>query len=223
MKVQTLKNGLEIYKYIWLMSNMNLNYFNQLGYKTADLSQADWIIKDFQDHCGLTVDGIIGAKTKAAMNKYNKNNYCPEVFEPIKPYIPYTDQQIESLCKKGLKGYGHVFNYWSEFYDFDVLHNLNHAILESASGTSPIFKAKNNFYGWACYDSSPMASAKKYTYPAECIAIWSKEYNEKYLEPTGKHFRGNNEYCVNIVYASSSIAGINKSFIVQQLRKKLNG
>jgi len=59
------------------MSNTNLNYFNQLGYKTADLSQADWIIKNFQSHCGLVADGIIGAKTKAAQNKYNKNNFCP--------------------------------------------------------------------------------------------------------------------------------------------------
>jgi len=199
----------------------NLNYFNQLGYKTADLSQVDWIIKDFQRHCGLVADGIIGAKTKAAQNKYNKNNFCPEVFEPIKPYVPYTDAQIESLCTKGLVGYGEKFNFFSYINDFDVLHNLAHAILESASGTSAIAKKKNNLYGWAAYDNSPMYSAHGFDTKTDCIEAWSEWFSGDYLEPTGKHFRGNNEYCVNIVYASSSIAGINKSFLVQQLREQL--
>jgi hypothetical protein len=189
------------------------DYFKSLGYKYIEQYHT-LIVKDFQRHAGIKADGIIGPITKAKIDYYNADNFCPEVFEPIKPYIPYTDVRVESLCNKGLVGLGKWFNFYSRYYGFDVLHNLAHAILESASGTSPIFKAKNNFFGWACYDSSPMASAKKYTYPAECIAIWSKEYNEKCLEPTGKHFRGNNEYCVNIVYASSSIAGINKSFIV---------
>lgn len=201
---------------------INYTYFNQLGYKVADLSHYELIIKDFQRHCGLKADGIIGVKTKAAMNKYNKNNYCPEVFEPIKPYVPYTDEQIESLCKKGLKGLGLWFNYSSWASDFDVLHSLAHAILESDSGTSKIAVDKNNLYGWACYDSSPYASAKKYQDFKDCIATWSNEWNVKYLEPTGKYYCGNNEYCVNIFYASSPVAGINKSFIVQQLRKKLN-
>lgn len=202
---------------------MNLSYFNTLGYKCADLSQADWIIKDFQRHCDLVADGIIGAKTKAAMRKYAKNNYCPEVFEPVKPYVLYSDNEIESLCTKGLIGYGEKFNFFSYINNFDVLHNLAHAILESASGTSAIAKKKNNLYGWAAYDNSPMYSAHGFETKTDCIEAWSEWFNETYLEPTGKHFRGNNEYCVNIVYASSSIAGINKSFIVQQLRKQLNG
>lgn len=201
----------------------NLIYFNQLGYKTADPSHTSYIVKDFQRHAGLVADGIIGIRTKAKMRYYNKNNYCPEVFEPIKPYIPYTDEQIESLCSKGLVGLGADFNYYSQVNDFSVLHNIAHAILESATGTSYIAKVKNNLYGWRAYDSSPLYSAHGFDNKSDCISAWSAWFNETYLKPTGKYFCGNNEYGVNVYYASSSIAGINKSFIVQQLRNKLNG
>lgn len=200
---------------------MDMSYWNRLGYKTGDPAQNDWIIKDFQSHCKLTPDGIIGPKTKAAMNKYNHKNYCPEVFEPIKPYVEYSDNQVESLCTKGLATLGNTFNYYSKLNDFDVLHNLAHAILESASGTSKIAEDKKNLYGWNAVDSSAYNSAYGFISKGDCIQAWSEWFNRVYLEPTGNQFRGNNEYCVNIVYASSSKAGINKSFIVQQLRDRL--
>jgi len=202
---------------------MDMTYFLKLGYKTANPAHNDFIIKDFQRHCGIKADGIIGSITQSKMRIYDKNNYCPEVFEPIKPYIPYTNEQIESLCEKGLVGLGTAFNYCSYLYDFDVLHNLAHAILESNWGTSYIARVKNNLYGWRAYDTSPVESAVATEGKATCISLWSEWFNKEYLEPDGRYFRGNNEYCVNIVYASSSIAGINKSFLVQQLRKKLNG
>ena len=200
------------------MSNI---YFNQLGYKVSDTAQNLYIIKDFQSHAGISADGVIGPITKAKMKFYNKNNFCPEVFEPIKPYVKYTDQQIENLCMYNLQGLGKNFNFWSKNYDFDVLHNLAHAILESNWGRSKIARDKHNLYGWAAYDNSAYDSAHGFMNELFCIEAWSKWFDETYLTSTGNQFRGNNEYCVNIVYASSGIAGINKSFIVKQLRKKL--
>ena len=196
-------------------------YFSQLGYKVADPSTYKYVIEDFQRHAGLTADGIIGNKTKERIRYYSKRNYCPEVFEPIKPYIPYSDDQIESLMQKKLVGYGKIFNEQSKINDIDVLHNINHAALESGWGTSTIARDKKNLYGWAAYDSSPYASAEGYRDYEDCIETWTREYNKLYLEPSGNQYRGNNEYCVNVIYASSSIAGINKSFITQQLRRKL--
>jgi hypothetical protein len=198
------------------------HYFNTLGYKVAIPDHLHLIIKDFQRHAGLVADGIIGIKTRAKINKYNKLNYCPEVFEPIKPYIPYTDKQIESLMQDDLTGLGSTFNYFAKLNDFDVLHSVGHAALESGWGTSVIAKRKNNIYGWTAYDSSPMASAKGFKDKKECVEYWSYEFNKTYLEPAGKWYSGNNEYCVNINYASSPVAGVNKSFIVQQLRRRLN-
>ncbi|NLK34127.1 MAG: hypothetical protein GX301_01570 [Gracilibacteraceae bacterium] len=199
------------------------HYFNSLGYKVAIPDHLHLIVEDFQRHTGLKVDGIIGIRTRAKMNKYNKLNYCPEVFEPIKPYIPYSDKQIESLMQNEFIGLGSAFNYYAKLNDFDVLHSVGHGGLESGWGTSPIAKRKNNIYGWTAYDSSPMASAKGFKDKAECIEYWSYEFNRTYLEPDGDWYSGNNEYCVNINYASSPVAGVNKSFIVQQLRRRLNG
>jgi len=205
------------------MRNSDWIYFNSLGYKTADRSHAEFIIKGFQSHVGIKADGIIGPITRSRMRQYNKNNFCPEVFEPIKPYVPYPDQLIESLLNRGLVGLGSAFNRYSELNDFNVLNNISHAILESAAGTSKIARDKNNLYGWAAYDSSPYASAQGYRDYEDCIETWSRQYNKLYLEPDGGQYRGNNEYCVNIVYATSSVAGINKAFIMQNLRKQLEG
>lgn len=204
-----------------MVSYNDLYYFNSLGYKVIGNRYADIIVEGFQSHAGLKADGIIGPKTRAKMAYYNKDNFCPEVFEPIKPYKSYTDKEIESLCDRGLAGLGYLFNHYSRLYDFDVLHNLAHAILESAAGTSAIARKKNNLYGWAAYDNSPMYSAHGFESYEQCIEQWSKWFNREYLKPDGKHFRGNNEYCVGVVYHTSPVASINKSFIVQDLRNKL--
>lgn len=199
-------------------------YFASLGYKWSD-SQSDFIIKDFQRHAGLNDDGIIGPLTKAKMAYYNYSNFCPEVFKPIKPYIPYNDVEIEALMQPNLKGLGAVFNRCAKDNDFDVLHAIAHAVLESSYkglwANSPIAKKKNNIFGFGAYDLSPMASAKKFSSFAECIQIWSKWLNENYLEPWGQYYYGNCEKGVNYKYASSGIAGINKSFIVRKLKRQL--
>jgi beta-N-acetylglucosaminidase len=199
-------------------------YFASLGYKWAD-SQSDFIIKDFQHHAGLKDDGVIGPLTKAKMDYYNHSNFCIEVFKPIKPYIPYNDVEIEALMQSNLKGLGAVFNRCAKDNDFDVLHAIAHAVLESSDkglwANSAIAKKKNNIFGFGAYDLSPMASAKKFSSFAECIQIWSAWFNENYLEPWGCYYHGNCEKGVNFKYASSGIAGINKSFIVGKLKKQL--
>jgi beta-N-acetylglucosaminidase len=199
-------------------------YFSSLGYKWLN-SQSDFIIKDFQRHAGIESDGKIGPITKAKMDYYNHANFCPEVFEPIKPYIPYSDDEIESLMQPNLIGYGYIFNSESKKNNFDVLHNIGHAVLEGSEkgkwANSYIARIKNNIYGFGAYDLSPVASAKKFENLKEGMEIWSKWFNENYLEAWGQFYHGNCEKGVNFKYASSGIAGINKSFIVRKLRNKL--
>jgi hypothetical protein len=201
---------------------MDMSYFLALGYKTGNPAHNSYIIKNFQRHAGITSDGVIGPVTRARMGYYNKNNYCPEVFAPIKPYVPYTDEQVESLCIKGLVGLGKAFNHFSKEYDFNVLNNHAHASLESGNGTSKIARDKNNLYGWTAYDSSAYESATTFKNYVDSIENWSRLFNKYYLEPDGQHFRGNSEYAVNIVYASSSIAGINKAWIVKNSLVQIN-
>jgi hypothetical protein len=201
---------------------MDMTYFLKLGYKTANPDHNQYIIKGFQDHAGLLVDGKVGPLTKAKMAYYNHKNFCPEVYQPIKPYQEYTDEQIESLCSRGLKGLGADFNKWSKKNDFDVLHNLAHAILESGWGDSAIAQAKNNIYGWRAYDHDPMNSANSFDNKGDCIKAWSEWWNKEYLLPTGNWWTGGaSEFNVNQFYASSSVAGINKAFIVRTLLKNL--
>jgi hypothetical protein len=196
-------------------------YFNNLGYKTANPAHNQYIIKGFQDHTGLLVDGVIGPITRAKMKEVNHKNYCPEVFEPIKPYREVEDRKVESVLIHDLKGLGRDFNYYAEKNDIDVFHVIAHAALESGWGGSKIAKDKNNLFGWNAVDSSAYDSAYGFSSYKDCIKEWCKWWNEVYLIPSGGQYRGNSEYAVNVVYASSSVAGINKSFIVQRLRKSL--
>ncbi len=205
-------------------------YFESIGYKYIK-QYHKIIVTDFQRHVFPNQpkewDGIIGPKTLAKINYYNKDNFCPEVFEHIKPYKSYSDIEIEALMRPRLVGLGATFNKCARKNDFDVLHSIAHAILESSYkglyANSAIARKKNNIYGFGAYDSSPMASAKKFSSFAECIEIWSDWFNRNYLLETGEYYHGDNEYGVNKKYASSPIAGVNKAFIVRQLRKNLNG
>ena len=100
---------------------MNMSYWNQIGYKTGNPAHDSYIIKDFQRHAGISADGLVGPITKNRMDYYDKDNYCPQVFENVKPYIPYSDEQIESLLSRGLVGLGKAFNTHSRLNNFDVL------------------------------------------------------------------------------------------------------
>lgn len=200
------------------------SYFNSLGYKYSKMYHKI-IVTDFQRHAfpgqPKEHDGIIGPKTLEKISYYNRYNFCPEVFKLIKPYMPYNDVEIEALLEKKLKGLGAVFNRCARENDFDVLHSIAHAALESGWGTSAIASRKNNIFGFAAYDSSPMASAKKFSSFKECIEIWSDWWNRYYLLPTGKYFNGNCEQGVNVRYATSPIAGINKAFFVKSFLRQL--
>lgn len=206
------------------------HFFNSLGYKLkvdgAFGKMTYYVVKDFQRHTGLKADGVIEDQTKQKMFYYDGDNvFCPEVFEPIYNHIEIVDcYELEKYClSKGLAGLSWCFMDAQEKYHVNVLHNIAHAILESASGTSFIARLKNNLYGFRAYDSSPVASAGRFKDFPDCIDTWTKWWVTKYLLPTGKYYNGNNEQGVNVKYATSPIAAISKSFIVQDLRKKIEG
>jgi len=198
-----------------------LDYCQSLGYKRS-VTFYKIVVKDFQRHCGLKDDGIIGPMTEAKMRFYRPDNYCPEVFEAIKPGNAYNAESLERLCKYNLKGLGNAFHVASEMYKIDALHIMAHAILESDWGRSAIANKKRNLFGFRAYDSSPMQSAYAFKDFTDCIMTWCKFMNDKYLVSGAKYYNGNHENGVNVMYASSPIAGINKSFIVRNLRDKIN-
>ena len=204
------------------------HYFDYLGYKINIDRYFDKmlhiIVKDFQGHSNLKADGIIGPKTKNAMEFSTNENYCPEVFEGIYKNVEGIDCcKLEKYClNRGLSGLSWVFIEASLENRINVLHNIAHAILESASGTSFIARIKNNLYGFRAYDSSPVASAGKFRDFEDCIRTWSDWWLRNYLLEDGKWYNGNNEKGINVKYATSPIAGVNKAFIVQALRRRIH-
>lgn len=199
-----------------------LDYFESLGYKRSN-TFFKIIVKDFQRHAGLKDDGIIGPLTEAKMNYYNRDNFCPEVYEPIKPGGMYSGKSLEKLLKHNLKGLGDIFWISAYTYEIDALHIIAHAILESDYGRSAIAIKKKNLFGFRAYDSSPMQSAYGFSDLTDCIMTWCEFMNKYYLTEGGKYYNGNHENGVTVSYCSSPIAGINKSFIVKQLRSTLHG
>ena len=199
-------------------------YFESLGYKISNPNHYVYIVKDFQRHADIKADGLVGPITQGKMDFYNKDNFCPEVFEPILNNIePIDCYSLEKYClSRGLSGLSWAFMDGQYNHNVNVFHNIAHAILESASGTSFIARMKNNLYGFKAYDNSPYASAGKFKDYPDCINTWTKWWKKEYLLPTGKWYNSNSEQGVNVRYASSPIAGINKSFIVRDLRKKLH-
>jgi hypothetical protein len=199
-----------------------INYFTTLGYKSVD-KYFKLVVEDFQRHTGIKADGIIGPITLSKIEYYNKDNYCPEVFEPVLGNIENIDcYQLEKyILTLRLSGLSWAFIDAQNLYFINVLHNIAHAVLESASGTSFIARMKNNLYGFTAYDSSAYSSATKFKDYPDSINTWASYLKKHYLTDGGGYYNGNSEYGINVRYATSPIAGISKAFIVQGFRKKL--
>ncbi len=210
-------------------------YLDDLGYKIQPSGIYDTntilCVKGFQDHINkdfdadpkLKVDGIVGDKTRAYIKKYNRDNYCPEVYEEIynNPEDPNC-YKLEKYClQKKLSGLSWAFVDASSAYKVNILHIIAHAILESDWGQSKIAVNKNNLFGFKAYDSSPYVSAGKFQSYSACIMEWTKWLLDNYLWEDGKYFNGNNEKGIAVRYCTSPVAGINKAFIVRNLRDNL--
>jgi len=210
-------------------------YLDDLGYKIQPSGIYDTntilCVKGFQDHINkdfdanpkLKVDGIVGDKTRTYIKKFNRNNYCPEVYEPILNNPEDLDcYGLEKyILDRGLAGLSWAFVDSQNNYKVNILHNIAHAVLESASGTSFIARMKNNLYGFKAYDSSPYVSAGKFQSYSICIMEWTKWLLDNYLWEDGKYFNGNNEKGIAVRYCTSPVAGINKAFIVRDFKKSM--
>ena len=206
------------------------SYLDYIGYKIKATGYFDFItylcVKDFQRHVfpgqPKECDGIVGNKTRDMIKKYNSHNYCPEVFEHILGIETNTIEQIAQALKYDLVGLEVGFQFYSAANNVKWTHVVAHAALESAWGTSYIARKKNNLFGFMAYDSSPFASAKKFKSFEDCIKFWIPWWRKYYLLSTGKFYNGDTEYGVNKRYASSSIAGVSKAFLVRSIRQAAN-
>ena len=179
------------------------------------------VVKDFQRHAGLVIDGIVGPKTKAVLASYDARTFCPEVFEEVLGIENNTDQQIEKAMRYGFVGLGSIFNQVCRKYSYRWSHAVARGALESAWHTSKISVSKNNIFGFMAYDSSPFASAKRFKSPQASIEFWIPWMIKNYLSKTGKYYNGNSEYGINQKYSTSPIAGISVGFLIRSIRESL--
>jgi len=201
-------------------------YLNSIGYKIKMTGYFDFIttlcVKDFQRHTKIKIDGVVGPITQAHIKVNPPSVYCPEVFEHILGIETNTIEQIAQALKYDLVGLEVGFQFYSAANNVKWTHVVAHAALESAWGTSYIARKKNNLFGFMAYDSSPFASAKKFKSFEDCIKFWIPWWRKYYLLSTGKFYNGDTEYGVNKRYASSSIAGVSKAFLVRSIRQAAN-
>jgi beta-N-acetylglucosaminidase len=102
-----------------------------------------------------------------------------------------TPAQIDnwlSQHQSPLTGLGASFVSAQNKYGVDATYLVSHAVLETYWGTSQIYKAKNNLYGWGAYDSNPGNYAG--SFPSSDYAIQYEAYivRQVYLEPGGTFY-----------------------------------
>lgn len=202
-------------------------YFSKCGYKCYPPKYMKFVVEGFQSHNWLKPDGLIGALTRKKMRNLKPKEYCPEVFEEIYgdsqiPHLGNNKEYIVKCLRYNLINEAEYFISASTMYDVSIFHIIAHAALEGDWGRSKIARDKKNLFGWAAYDSSAYDSALGFSSFGECIMEWTKWFRDTYLLQSGKYFCGNSEFGVNINYATSPVAGVNKAFIVRDLRKDVS-
>jgi len=109
-------------------------------------------------------------------------------------------------------------------YHLNPVYILAHAALESAYGTSPIARSKNNYFGYGAVDCAPGDCA--WTFPNPRIGILSAMalIKARYLTPGGKYYKGPTLQQMKQNYArdqswAKKISGIMYKFYVKMGKK----
>lgn len=135
------------------------------------------------------------------------------------------DRYLTTMAS-GLNGIGGPVTAAAAKYGINATYILAHAIHETEWGTSKILKEKKNLFGWQAFDASPFESAKGFPDHATCIDFVVGKVNERYLTPTGVHFRqkaclGNKKYGMNVKYATDEKWGEKIARIARKLEKEM--
>jgi beta-N-acetylglucosaminidase len=135
------------------------------------------------------------------------------------------DKYLTTMAS-GLNGIGKPVIAAATKYGINATYILAHAIHETGWGTSSILKQKNNLFGWQAFDKTPFESAKKFPDHAACIDFVMGQVNDRYLSPTGVHFRekpclGDKTYGMNVKYATDPKWGEKIARIAQKLEKDM--
>lgn len=97
------------------------------------------------------------------------------------------DAKLKGTAMEGL---GESFVNAESKYGVNAWFLTGLAIHESGYGSSAIAQEKNNLFGFQAYDSSPYASAAKFSTKADSVDYVAKYLSESYLKPGGAYYNG---------------------------------
>lgn len=124
---------------------------------------------------------------------------------PILTRSSFTETMYErawkTLNRPGMEGTGAAFVQAEKTYGVNSLVLASIAFLESGGATTEIAIHKNNLLGLGAYSIDPFKYAITFDHKNDSILFAARLLRNKYLDRSGRYYRGDNLHSVNIMYA----------------------
>jgi len=182
----------------------------------------------FEDDKSILVDGVSGPQTKALIQKYNPNNFLPEVYDDITIIEEISVENFNKLIKdfKNPKANSRLFNtgeVWinaGNRYQVNSLVMLSKCIQESLFGNSHWALKHNNLFGYAVTDSGPTGEAY-FSSLKQNIEFVTSKVRSLFLNPDDWRYAGNSLFSIELYYATAAHNPILKAYYWRILKEML--
>ncbi len=209
------------------LNNMNSVFDYELKVEVGvfqKICKSEW----FENDSSISVDGIVGPQTKALIQKYNPNNFLPEVYDDITIIEEISVENFNKLIKdfKNPKANSRLFNtgeIWINAGNRDQVNPLvmlAKCIQESLFGNSPWARDHNNLFGYAVTDSGPTGEAYFKSLKQNIEFVTSKVRN-LFLNPDDWRYAGNDLFGIEVYYATAAHNPILKAYYWKILKEML--
>jgi len=209
------------------LNNMNSIFDYELKEEVSvfqKICKTEWFEKD----SSILVDGIAGPQTKKLIQKYNPNNFLPEVYDDITIIEEISVENFNKLIKdfKNPKANSRLFNtgkVWinaGNRYQINSLAMLAKCIQESLFGNSHWALKHNNLFGYAVTDSGPTGEAYFKSLKQNIEFVTSK-VRSLFLNPDDWRYAGNSLFSIELYYATAAHNPILKAYYWQILKEML--
>lgn len=213
------------------LNNMNSVFDYELKVEVGvfqKICKSEW----FENDKSILVDGVAGPQTKKLIQKYNPNNFLPEVYDDITIIEEISVENFNKLIRdfKNPKANSRLFNtgeIWinsGNRYQVNPLVMLSKCIQESTYkgkfGNSPWARKHNNLFGYAVTDSGPTGEAY-FKSLRQNIEFVTSKIRSLFLNPDDWRYAGNSLFSIELYYATAAHNPILKAFYWKRLKEML--
>ncbi|GAG74547.1 unnamed protein product [marine sediment metagenome] len=182
----------------------------------------------FEDDKSILIDGVSGPQTKKLIQKYNPNNFLPEVYDDVTIIPNITSYQIDTLIHdfKNPKANRRLYGTGKIWLDMGKLHKINPLVMlckciqESAFGNSRWALKHNNLFGYAVTDSGPTGEAYFKSLKQNIEFVTSK-VRSLFLDPDNWRYCGKTLFGIELYYATAAHNPILKAYYWKILKEML--